>query len=175
MKFTIVKATTEELAEILDIFAYARTTIAALGIPQWQNGYPSRSVIEADMAGGRSYAVKEGDEVKATFVLVDHEPDYDVIYGGKWLAAGKYTALHRIAVAGDCRGSGISAFIMDFVKEEAIRRGAISLRCDTHEGNLPMRRMLEKNGFVHCGEIHLSRALREGDSDYRRVGYECLL
>ena len=29
------------------------------------------------------------------------------------------------------------------------------VRVDTHEGNIPMRKMLEKNGFEYCGTIHL--------------------
>ena len=35
----------EDIDAIMPIFDEARTTIATLGIDQWQNGYPSRAVI----------------------------------------------------------------------------------------------------------------------------------
>ena len=30
------------------------------------------------------------------------------------------------------------------------------IRVDTHEANLPMQRLLEKNGFVKCGKIQVA-------------------
>ena len=46
--------------------------------------------------------------------------------------------------------------------------GKKSLRIDTHEGNVVMRKMLEKHSFVHCGTIYLEN----GDA---RVAYEKML
>ena len=46
--------------------------------------------------------------------------------------------------------------------------GKSSLRIDTHEGNVVMRRMLEKQGFMPCGTI----LLQNGDP---RVAYEKVL
>ena len=46
---------------------------------------------------------------------------------------------------------------MDFVKAKAAADGfSGGIRVDTHEGNIPMRKMLEKQGFVYCGVIHLA-------------------
>ena len=33
--------------------------------------------------------------------------------------------------------------------------GASSVRIDTHEDNIPMQNMIEKNGFKKCGIIYL--------------------
>ena len=56
---------------------------------------------------------------------------------------------------------------MTYACDTARDLGMDSVRIDTHEGNVVMRRMLEKNGFVHCGTIYLMN----GDA---RVAYEKL-
>ena len=58
--------------------------------------------------------------------------------------------------------------MMAYLAELAREQGKLSLRIDTHEGNLAMRKMLAKNGFVYCGVIYLAG----GD---KRVAYERIL
>ncbi len=168
----IRKTACEDLGEVMPIFEEARGTIAALGIDQWQNGYPSRAVIEADIAKEQSYCVLNDGNICATMaILTDGEPTYDKIYEGEWLTGngrGFYIAIHRVAVSVVCRGSGISGRIIDFAAEMAKKMEKDSLRIDTHRGNVVMRKMLEKNGFSYCGVIYLEN----GDE---RVAYEKLI
>ena len=166
---TIRKSTVSDLDSLMPIFDEARGTIAALGIDQWQNGYPSREVISEDISKARSYAVEIDGNIRGTFVLVDDgEITYDKIYGGHWLTGDDsqdYVAIHRVAILVANRGSGISTAIINYAAEYAKSIGRASLRIDTHEGNIVMRRMLEKHGFTLCGTIYL----QNGDS---RVAYE---
>lgn len=165
----IRKSTAGDLDTLMNIFDEARATIATLGIDQWQNGYPSREVIAEDIEMSRSYAVEVDSDICGTFVLVDDgEITYDKIYGGHWLTGDEsddYVAIHRVAISVKNRGSGISTAIIDYAAEFARGLGRASLRIDTHEGNVVMRRMLEKHGFKYCGVIYL----QSGDS---RVAYE---
>ncbi len=163
----------EDIALIMPIFAEARKTIAGLGIDQWQNGYPSYDVIEKDIKKSQSYCIISDDgEAIGTFALIDDgEPTYDKIYYGNWLSGDKcdsYFAIHRVAISVKCRGQGISTKIIDLCAEKAKKSGKGSLRIDTHRGNIVMRRMLEKHGFIHCGTI----CLTDGSE---RVAYEKLL
>ncbi|MBQ9162212.1 MAG: GNAT family N-acetyltransferase [Clostridia bacterium] len=165
----IRKATIAELCALMDIFDEARGTIRALEINQWQNGYPSESVVLEDIALGRSYVVDVDGEVVGTFVLVDDgEPTYGKIYDGHWKTGDEnqnYIAMHRVAVAVKKRGGGISTAMVGYAESHARRLGCESLRIDTHDGNVVMRRMLEKHGFEYCGIIYL----QSGDP---RVAYE---
>ena len=45
---------------------------------------------------------------------------------------------------------------MSFAEESARKNNAASIRVDTHRDNLPMQRMLQKNGFIYCGIIYLA-------------------
>ena len=169
---SIRTSTITDLNDLMPLFDEARRTIAALGIDQWQDGYPSRSVIEEDIALGRSYVVEIEAKICGSFVLVeDGESAYDRIDDGHWLTGDDsqdYVAIHRVAISVAKRGSGISTAILDFAAARAEALGRASLRIDTHRGNVVMRRMLEKHGFIHCGTIHLEN----GDP---RVAYEKIL
>lgn len=167
----------EDISVLMQIFDEARGTIASLGIDQWQDGYPTREIIEEDIKKAQSYCVlcesgEGGCEIVGTFALIDDgEPTYDKIFDGRWLTgdlSNDYFAIHRVAISVKNRGSGISTGIIDFCAEQARKAGKTSLRIDTHRGNLVMRRMLEKHGFVHCGTIFL----KDGAE---RVAYEKIL
>lgn len=144
----------KDLPALMALFHEAQKTIARLGIDQWQNGYPSEEVILQDIDQARSYAVVQGDTLAGTFVLVDSEPAYDTIYDGHW-SWEDYLAIHRVAVKVAFRGTGVSDVIVRYAADQARTRGCHALRIDTHQGNIPMRRMLEKQGFGCCGRIFL--------------------
>jgi GNAT superfamily N-acetyltransferase len=158
-----------DIDRIMDILAQARTSIAKLGIDQWQYGYPTREIILDDIKKQRAFVLVDGGEIYATFALIfDGEITYNKIYAGAWLTNTPYLALHRIAIAIDKRGNGYSDAIMKFIFDTAREHSFASVRVDTHSGNNPMRRMIEKNGFEYCGIIHLI-------DGQQRVAYEKLL
>jgi GNAT superfamily N-acetyltransferase len=165
----IRKTTKEDIKEIMPIFEEARGTIAALGINQWQNGYPSEEVVLADIEKDQSYLCELDGKVRGTFAMLeDGEPTYDKIYDGHWQTGDDsrdYIAIHRVAISVSSRGSGLSGKIIGYAADFAKEKGRKSLRIDTHRGNVVMRRMLEKNGFVYCGIIYL-------ESGDERVAYE---
>lgn len=167
MNTCIVKTTKKDIDRVMVILGEARSSIGKLGIDQWQYGYPSRDIIKADVVKGISYIVKdENDEILGTFCLKeDEEPTYREIYDGAWLNRGASFALHRIALCDKARGKGIAAQIISFICQKCRDGGVGSVKVDTHQGNIPMRKMLEKNGFVYCGIIHLA-------TGEERVAYE---
>ena len=166
---TIRKTTAADIDEIVPILEEARRTIAALGINQWQDGYPNRESIEADVQKDYSHVLEQDGHIIGTFALIpDGEPLYNVIENGHWATGDEnqnYNAVHRVAIAVASRGSGASTKMIGYAADVTRMAGKTSVRIDTHEGNLVMRRMLEKHGFVHCGTIYLAN----GDP---RVAYE---
>ena len=80
------KTTNSDIAFLMPISEEARRTIAALGIDQWQNGYPSEEVVLADIEKDQSYLCELDGKVCGTFAMLkDGEPTYDKIYDGHWL------------------------------------------------------------------------------------------
>lgn len=173
MNVNIKKSTKNDVDRIMIILGEARQKMGQLGIDQWQYGYPSRDIIKADVAHGNSYAIREegDDEIYGTFFIKkDGEPTYDKIYDGEWLTDEKaeYLAIHRVAVCNAKRGSGMADEIIKYVADECKKNGIGSIRIDTHRGNLPMRKFLDRNGFVQCGIIYLM-------TGEERIAYEKII
>ena len=162
------KTTENDIPAIEEIFDGARETMHAAGIDQWTNGYPSRADICADIADGASYVLCEnGVVIAAAAIFLNGEETYTVIADGAWLTESSddekagYAAVHRIATAKALRGQGIASRIIYEASLIAAKAGKTSLRIDTHRDNIPMQRMLARNGFTKCGIITLkSGALR---------------
>ncbi|MCD8316520.1 MAG: GNAT family N-acetyltransferase, partial [Eggerthellaceae bacterium] len=88
-----------------------------------------------------------------------HEPYYDFIDGGEWLTDANpanpgYAVIHRVAVDSSSKSCGAASFALKSVIDLAFRNNADSIRVDTHPDNLPMRHLLEKHGFTHCGTVY---------------------
>ena len=168
MGIIITTTTKKDIDRVMVILAEARQSIGQLGIDQWQYGYPNRDIIKNDVSNGFSYMVysEEENEIIATFCLKeDEEPTYKRIYDGVWINKGESFALHRIAICNAKRGTGVANAIIEFILNKCRESGVLSVKVDTHNGNLPMRRMLERNGFVYCGIIYLA-------TGEERVAYE---
>lgn len=164
MKFR--KSTNSDIDSILNIINGAQKFLKNLGIDQWQNNYPNYDVIKEDVDNGNSYVLeKDGEILGTTAIILDGEKTYDIIYNGKWLSNDRYITIHRMAVNPNYRRVGISSIILENVKKICIENNINSIKVDTHRGNLPMQKFLQKHGFVYCGIIYLE----DGDE---RLGFE---
>ncbi|MBQ5679577.1 MAG: Cof-type HAD-IIB family hydrolase [Rikenellaceae bacterium] len=156
----ILRPTCEgDLPEVMRIIADAQADFRARGIDQWQNDYPNEAAIRRDIARGESYVVTRGGQIVATAMITfAPDPNYAVIYKGEWLLAEpkSYATIHRISVDLAERGQGIAEWIVEQTERMCRKRGADSLRIDTHRDNRSMQRVAEKNGMTLCGIIHLA-------------------
>lgn len=136
------------------IVSDAKEFLRQNGVDQWQNGYPDEEMFFDDIKGGESHVVLCDGKIAAVAMLsFAGEPTYSVIRDGEWLTCGEYGVVHRISVARDMRGHGIAAFIFDQAEKICVENSVYSLRADTHEDNIPMRKTLRRCGFSYCGTI----------------------
>ena len=152
----------------------AREYLRAHGVDQWQDSeppYPSRAHFLADMARGECFVLDCGGEVGAFFTLTTlPEESYAAITDGKWAGEGQpYAALHRVAVASQWRGAGLSDRIVKEAERMALDMGLGWLRGDTHKKNKAMQGLLRRNGMQYRGNVLVT--VPEGH-DPRRVAYE---
>ena len=139
----------DDLAQVMAIYTAAQQRMEAAGNPQWPRGWPSEERVRADIDAGISYIMEEDGETVAVFVLFfGDEPTYAIIEDGAWLNDGPYGTLHRIASNGKTRG--VLQAVLAYC--ESVQP---NMRVDTHETNLAMQHILEKNGYVRCGRIYV--------------------
>ena len=147
------RATAADIDDILRLIGEARAFIGALGIDQWQDGYPDRETLLRDVALDQLYVFAEAGRVAAVAALsLLPEPAYDGL-NGRWGVEGRYLTIHRMALDDDHRGGGLAAALLDQAERIARENGCGALRIDTHQGNAAMRRFVEKHGFLYRGEV----------------------
>ena len=134
-----------DLPYLLEMLENAKASLRALGIDQWQNGYPNETTLREDIQNRICRVVidDENNILASAAVYVGDEPTYHEIYNGAWQTENKiYGIVHRIMAAKSAKNRGAA--------------GVTSMRCDTHPGNIIMQHTLEKNGYIRCGIIHLT-------------------
>ena len=166
-------ANREHLAALCAITEDAKAQLKRLGLDQWQKGYPNEAVWAGDIEKQISWVAVEKGEVLGAFMFqTAPEVSYAKI-DGAWLTEGTaYASLHRVCVAEGHKGTGVVGAIFRHAFALAKQAGLPSMRIDTHEGNLPMRRALEKAGFTPCGTIYLVGGSEDGDP---RLAFEKIL
>ena len=143
----VCPAKTEDLDRILEIYEAARKFMAENGNPtQWNNGYPTRELLETDIRLNRLYSISRNDEICGVFVFfIGDDPTYRYIEGS-WMDDTAYGVIHRIAG----NGGGIFAAALDFCQAQISH-----IRIDTHHNNTPMQRVVEKADFSRRGIIYV--------------------
>ncbi len=159
----------EDVPAIAKLYDLARAALRDAGVPQWQDGYPNGDDALRDIEAGHGYVLTENGEVAAFACLAfGVEPTYNVIEDGGWKGQGEYGFLHRVAVDPVLRGRGAAGLFFDELKRQARERGVGIIRGDTHRLNLPMQRVMAKNGLELRGVIHV-------EDGSERLAYECIL
>ena len=94
----IIKANETHIPEILEIYAKARKFMKENGNPtQWEEGYPSREIVEKDIAADHCYVCMENEKVVGVFVfIIGEDPTYRVIYQGAWRSETEYGTIPHL-------------------------------------------------------------------------------
>ena len=166
---TLRKTTLEDIAQAIQIIEQGKAYLKSTGVDQWQNGYPNAEVIKEDIANGYGYVLEcEGKVVGTVALSFDGEPHYDDIRDGNWLSNGNFLVIHRLAVSDEVRGTNSASEMIRQAEQLCMIHGIFSIKIDTHEDNVVMRKFVEKNGFKYCGTVMLG-------SEGERVAFEKVL
>jgi O-6-methylguanine DNA methyltransferase len=163
------KSIEKDLKKIMEIVNGAKELLKENEVDQWQSGYPNEEVILEDIEKGYSYVLEDKGVILGTTALsFDREKTYDEIYDGEWVSSGKYGVIHRIAVNRNIKIKGIGTEIIKRSEEICFDKGIKNIKIDTHEDNITMKKLLEKNNFKYCGVIYL-------EGNIKRIALEKVL
>lgn len=176
LRFEPRRAEIADMDALLDILEQAKAYLRESGVDQWQEGYPNREALAADIEAGRGWlfeCVDNGEIAGYECVTMTPEVCYREI-DGAWLTEGEnYAVIHRAMAAARYRGTRLAAEMFSFAAELAAGMGRLSVRVDTHRDNKAMNRLCEKQGFTYCGVVDLG--LVDPASDSLRNAYEKIL
>lgn len=164
----------EEDIDAVDlIFRQGRNGLKKHRVDQWQGDYPGGQDALADMERSEGYVMTYGGRVAGYFCLTNQpEPCYARITDGKWSREGSYCVIHRSAVGAEFRGTGMADRLFAAAEDLARKRGAVSLRVDTHRHNEAMKALLKRRDFRYRGNVIVT--VEEGH-DSRRQGFDKVL
>lgn len=145
----IRKADAQDVLAVARIYDDARLLMRERGIPQWQDGCPGLAEAEVDQELGKLYVCENAGDIVGSFTFAEG-PDitYGIIEDGSWLSDEPYWVVHRFAASRP--GAGVGHKMLEWAYADHD-----NVRIDTHELNIPMRRLLDRHGFILCGVIHL--------------------
>ena len=157
-----------DLIDIMVIIEKSKIYMKENKINQWNENYPNEDVFLTDLKENRLYVADiDGKVIGMAVLVLDGDADYKNI-NGKWLSAGKYGVIHRIAVNPDYKSQNVAKNLLDFFENKLKELNYDSIRVDTHKDNKSMLRFIEKNGFQKCGIVYI----RKTDE---RIAFEKLL
>lgn len=153
----ICRAEKENIDAIVKIMDEAKRYFKQHDIPQWQNanGYPNAKDVECDIDKGGAWIIQDEMQVIGySFICVYQDPNYAYIEG-KWLNDAPYVVIHRTCVENTYKGKNIASHFIEKAKEICKENNVHNIRVDTHEKNISMQHLLEKNGFKKVGIIYV--------------------
>ena len=160
MDFTFRKATSADADKVWEILQQAIQKRKNEGSSQWQDGYPNPAVVAHDINNGYGFVLANGDDIAGyCAIIINDEPAYEAIEG-KWLTNGDFIVYHRVAIAENYLGKGLARQMLRHIDEFALANNIYSVKADTNFDNNSMLALLEKTGYVYCGEVYFRGAPR---------------
>ncbi|MCD7739108.1 MAG: GNAT family N-acetyltransferase [Lachnospiraceae bacterium] len=155
MEMVLEKAGPGDAQACADILNAGRLFQREQGFVQWADNYPNMDSVREDIASEKGFVLKVDGKIAAyLYIGFDGESAYDVIRGA-WRTKEPYAVIHRVAFDREYRGLGLSKAMFELAEKYILARGIREVRMDTHHENKRMQHVLEKNGFVLCGEVTL--------------------
>ena len=152
-----------EISDIDAIWAILQQAILRRkkdGSDQWQDGYPNPKIIQNDIEKGEGFVLTEGEIIIGySAVIINDEPVYAEIEGN-WLTNDDFVVFHRVAISEKYLGKGLSQIMIQHIEDFARNNNIFSLKVDTNFDNIAMMKILEKSGFIYCGEVYFRGSSR---------------
>lgn len=160
--FIFRKAEVQEAERIWGIIQEAIDKRKDEGSSQWQDGYPNLEVVKQDIDRGYGYvSINPAGLLTGYLALIfDGEPAYEAI-AEQWLTNRPFSVVHRIAVSQENYIKGQATWMLEQAEAESLKQGFLSLKVDTNYDNAGMLRVLDKLGYVYCGDVYFRGSARK--------------
>lgn len=151
--YTFRKATIKEKDTIWNLLQQAIKRRKEDGSNQWQDGYPNETIVENDIKNEFGYVLLDQEKIIGySAVIINHEPEYEKIIG-KWITNNDFVVVHRIVIAQEYLGQGLSKIILKHIEDFALKNKINSIKVDTNFDNFAMMKVFDSLGYIYCGEV----------------------
>lgn len=143
-----------DLPAIMAIIADAKALLKKQGSEQWQNGYPDKDCIAADLLAKSGWLIElAGKSAGYLAICLSGEPAYATLAGNWLLPNATYGVIHRMAVGSWAHGHKLGEKAIVFAEQIMRKNRLASSRIDTDEANKTMQYLLNRLGYQYCGKV----------------------
>jgi GNAT superfamily N-acetyltransferase len=147
----------DDIEKVLTIVRDATQYMDTQGIPQWDEIYPSRAVLQKDIENQHLYVIENEGEVAGLTTLNEEEsPEYRDV---KWIFHGRILVVHRLTIAPKRQGGKLASQLMDFAEQEAAFKGYNAIRLDAFTQNPVAINLYEHRGYRNAGTVRFRKGL----------------
>ncbi|SHG29032.1 Ribosomal protein S18 acetylase RimI [Salegentibacter echinorum] len=149
----IRKAIREDLPAIKSLTEACAKALQAKNIFQWNENYPSREKLAADIRKNELYLWEEDKRIVSIMVLTSTMASvYNDVH---WFTPNKNNLyVHRLATHPEYWGEGYARKMMDFAEETAKQNNCASIRLDTFSKNKRNLKFYEARGYDRSGFVY---------------------
>ncbi|MCW5797004.1 MAG: GNAT family N-acetyltransferase [Nitrospira sp.] len=154
----IIPADESHLDAAWELIDRCRTMLRVHGILQWDEMYPTREIVAADIAERRLYVLIVHTRPQAV-VTVDQtqEAQYTTM---PWTSPEPALVVHRLCVDPTAQGHGFGGQLMDYVETHAEHHRFGSVRLDAYSGNPLALAFYRERGYREVGHVFFPRRSR---------------
>ena len=152
----IKKAVISDLSQLLEITKSCAKHMIDKKIYQWNELYPSKEVLQKDIALQQLWKLEIDYKIIGLIVLTEIE---DLEYKNvKWLTKNYQNLyIHRLAVDPQFQGKGYAQKLMDFAENYALKNNYISIRLDTFSQNKRNQQFYNQQNYKQLGNIYFPK------------------
>ena len=144
------KATVNDLDKAYQVYVDAIAEMNRNSIPQWDEHYPDRDILNEDISKGELFIGAIDDDIACAYVV---NAECDEQYGnGSWaFPQATFRVIHRVCVSPRFQNKGIGSLVIQHIEEELKTEGIESIRLDAFTQNPYALKMYEKLGYTKVG------------------------
>jgi len=148
----ISKAAPADTDSIMELIRLTVNAMQAGGLFQWDENYPSREIITADIEARSLFKLTIKEEIAGIIVLNEEQfPDYQNL---KWEDnGGRFLVVHRLCVLPRFQGKGLAKQLMSFTEGYAGKNKYGSIRLDTYTLNQKALALYDSLGYRRAGMV----------------------
>jgi len=152
---TIRLARIEELDSVYSLVQEAIRHMDNQGIPQWDDIYPSKVVLNADIENRQMHLIEVEGRVAGLIVInEDQSPEYA---GVAWRHGGRVLVVHRLTIHPDYQRHKLAFYLMDFAEEMAATGNYDCIRLDAFTRNPAAFALYENRGYRKAGIVRFRK------------------
>ena len=152
---TIRLARIEDSDSIYSLVQEATRHMDNQGIPQWDDIYPSKAILNADIENQQMHVIEVEGRVAGLIVINEvQSPEYASI---AWKHSGRALVVHRLTIHPDYQRHKLASYLMDFAEEMAATKSYDCIRLDAFTRNPAAFALYENRGYRRAGMVRFRK------------------